>query len=402
MSDLHSSISEFPESGSGKGNLKVAIVHDWLPVYAGAERVLEQMILEYPQAEVFTLIDLIPEKDRSFLGGCPVHTSFIQRLPFSKKHYRKYVFLAPLAVEQFDLTRFDLVLSSSYVVAKAAITSASQLHISYVHSPVRYAWDLQFQYLKELGLEKGIRSWVFRLILHYLRQFDVNTVNRVDHFVANSEFVRQRIRKTWNRDADVIYPPVDVRRFQTSGTKEEYYITASRLVPYKKIHLIAEAFKSLPDQKLIIVGDGPEKGRIQKVAGPNVELRGWVGNEELSLLLQNAKAFIFAAEEDFGIAPVEALAAGTPVLAYGKGGALESVISGKTGRFFDSQSSGSISDAVLNFENNGVHYGADEIRQSVLKFAPEEFRTSLRRLIAKSLQEQHSTGVDQSDQSDQN
>jgi len=360
-------------SASGTRPRRVAIVHDWLPVYGGAERVLEQMIQVFPEADLFSVVDLIPPADRGFLQNKSVETTFIQKLPFSRRHYRGYLPLMPLAIEQFDLSLYDLVISSSYAVAKGVITGPTQVHICYTHSPVRFAWDLQHQYLEQTGMAKRRRGVLVRLLLHYIRLWDVRTSAGVDSFVANSGFVARRIEKVYRRQADaVIYPPVDVDRFQPREHKEDFYLSASRLVPYKRIDLIVEAFADLPGKKLIVVGDGPEMPKLRKVAGPNVCLMGHQPQEVLIDLMQRARGFIFAAEEDFGIVPLEAQACGTPVLAYRKGGALETVIEGRTGSFFEEQTVESLRAGLRRFEAQSFSWR--RCRQQALAFSAERFR----------------------------
>lgn len=365
----------------------IALVHDWLPVYAGAERVLEQMIHAFPSSELYSLIDFIPDDQRDFLQGKSVNTSFIQRLPFSRSKYRYYLPLAPLAIEQFDLMDHDVIVSSSYAVAKGVLTRADQLHISYVHSPIRYAWDLQFQYLRQGGLTSGVRSIIARVILHYMRLFDASSANRVDLFVANSQNVARRIWKTYRRPAQVIYPPVDTNAFSLHEDKEDYYLTMSRLVPYKRIDLIVEAFSQMPDKELIVIGDGPEYARIEKLAGPNVTLLGFQPDEAVQYYMQRAKAFLFAAEEDFGIVPVEAQACGTPVIAYGKGGATETVIPGETGVFFDEQTTDALQDAVNRFEQSAASMEPGRIRENAERFSIEAFRETFHRFVAQSYED---------------
>lgn len=301
---------------------RVAIVHDWLTVYAGAERVLEQMLLALPQADLYSLVDFVPEDARGFLGGRRARTSFLQRLPRARTHYRSYLPLMPLAVEQFDLSGYDLVISSSHAVAKGVLTGPDQLHLCICYSPIRYAWDLQHQYLEESGLTRGVKGAAARLLLHYVRLWDARTANGVDDFIAISGFIARRIQKVYRRDATVIYPPVDTDGFALRPDKEDFYLTASRLVPYKKIDLIVEAFSALPDRRLVVIGDGPEMAKVRAKAGPNVQLLGYQPFSVLKDHLQRARAFVFAAEEDFGIVPLEAQACGTPVIAYGKGGSL--------------------------------------------------------------------------------
>ena len=367
-------------------DVRVAVVHDWLPVYAGAERVLEQILRVVPQADVFSLIDFVPAEDRGFLGGKPVQTSFIQRLPFSQKHYRYYLPLTPFAIEQFDLRAYDVVISSSYVVAKGVLTTPDQLHLSYVHSPVRYAWDLYFQYLDEGGLRRGVRGLAAQLILHYLRLFDAVSADRVDVFVANSNHVARRIRKTYRRDARVLYPPVDTDAFALHEAKEELYVTVSRLVPYKRVDLLVEAFRELPDRQLVVIGDGPEHGRIAALAGPNVQLLGHQPFGVVRQYLQRARAFLFAAEEDFGIVPVEAQACGTPVIAYGRGGVRETVVPGETGWFFERQEAESVRQAVRAFERAQGQFDPAHIRRHAEQFGQAHFLSGFGELLAQAWQ----------------
>ena len=354
--------------------IKVAIVHDWLVTYAGAERVLEEIINCFPEADLFAIVDFVPQKERSFLKDKPVKTSFIQKLPLAKKKYRAYLPFMPLAVEQFDLSGYDIVISSSHAVAKGVITGPDQLHISYVHSPMRYAWDLQHQYLKETVLDRGLKGWLAKRELHKLRMWDLRTANGVDHFLANSRFIARRIWKMYRREATVIYPPVDVDSFTLCEQKEDFFLTASRMVPYKKIDLIAEAFSLMPDKRLYIIGDGPDFDKVKSKAGANVELLGYQPFEVLRNYMQRAKAFVFAAEEDFGIVPVEAQACGTPVIAYGKGGALETVTEGETGLFFDAQTPSSIIEAVKRFEDMKDRFIPSKIREKTLRFSKDRFR----------------------------
>lgn len=360
---------------------RVAIVHDWLVTYAGAERVLEQMLLLFPQAEVFTLLDLLPPEARGFLRGATVHTSFIQRLPVLRRRHRATLPLMPLAVEQFDVSSYDLVISSSHAVAKGVITGPEQLHISYCHSPMRYAWDLQHQYLRESRV-RGVRAWLARWFLHQLRIWDIRTSYGVDAFIANSRFVARRVRKTYNRRAHVIHPPVNVDRFRPGETREDFYLTASRMVPYKRIPLIVEAFSAMPHRRLVVIGDGPDLARVKAVAGRNVEVLGWQPTEVLRDHMQRARAFVFAAEEDFGIAPVEAQACGTPVIAYAGGGVRETVIDGTTGIFFEEQTVEAIRDAVDRFENAG-DLCPRAIRRNAEEFREEVFRDRFARFVLR-------------------
>lgn len=362
--------------------LRVALVHDWLEVYAGAEKVLEQLLNIWPEADVYTLVDFLPEKSRGFLKGKKVHTSFIQKLPFARTKFRNYLPLMPLAIEQLDLADYDVVISSSYAVAKGVITSGNQLHISYVHSPIRYAWDLQNQYLRESGLERGFKSFVARSILHYIRMWDARSAASVDVMLANSRYIARRIEKCYGRKVDVIYPPVDTSAFEFKAEKQDYYVTASRMVPYKMIPLIAEAFTKMPDKKLVIIGDGPDMPRVRAAAGPNVQVLGHQPFDVLKQHMQNAKAFVFAAEEDFGITPVEAQACGTPVIAFGRGGTLETVVEAgvgpsPTGQFFHEQTVPGIIAAVKGFESRHEEFSPQACRANAEKFSVETFASRL-------------------------
>uniref|UniRef100_UPI0010FAB60F glycosyltransferase n=1 Tax=Pseudomonas viridiflava TaxID=33069 RepID=UPI0010FAB60F len=307
--------------------MRIAIVHDWLVSYAGAERVLASLINVWPAADLFAVIDFLNDQDRAHLHGKLARTTFIQKLPGARKHYSRYLPLMPLAIEQLDLSGYDLIISSSHAVAKGVLCGPDQLHISYVHSPIRYAWDLQHQYLQESGLSKGIKGGLARLVLHYIRLWDQRTSNGVDAFIANSGFIGARITKAYRRDSTVIYPPVDTLGFTAQGTRGDFYLCASRMVPYKRMPMIVEAFAAMPDKRLIMIGDGPDLAKAQAIASQvgNVTLLGFQPGNVLLEHMRSAKAFVFAAEEDFGISPVEAQACGTPVIAFAKGGDMETV-----------------------------------------------------------------------------
>lgn len=362
--------------------MKIAIIHDWLTVYAGAEKTFEQILKLYPDADIFTIVDFLPEKDRGFLNGHKITTSFIQTLPFAKSKYRTYLPLMPLAVEQFDLSDYNLVISSSHAVAKGVITGPDQKHICICYSPIRYAWDLQHQYLRESGLDKGIKGWIAKYLLHRIRLWDYRTANGVDHFIAISNFIARRIWKVYRRESTVIYPPVDVEAFELSNQKEDFYLTASRMVPYKKIDLIVEAFSAMPDKKLIVIGDGPDFEKIHSYASSNVTFMGYQSFEVLRDHMQRARAFVFAAEEDFGITPVEAHACGTPVIAFGRGGATETVIDGVSGLFFDKQSVESMCEAVKRFETMEFDY--KNISLHAHKFSIERFTAEIKLFLQKN------------------
>jgi glycosyltransferase involved in cell wall biosynthesis len=362
-------------------NKKIAIVHDFLYCYAGAERVLEQMLEVYPDADLFSLFDFLPPGERDFIRNKNVKSTFIQNLPLARSRHRNYLPLMPLAIEQLDVSEYDLVISSSYLAAKGVITRPDQLHICYCHSPVRFAWDLQHQYLSDVGLTCGLRSLLVRIILHYIRNWDMHTSNGVDLFLTNSHFVSRRISKVYRRRSSPIYPPVDTDYFTLNGARDGYYVTASRMVPYKRIELIVEAFNRMPNRKLIVLGDGPEHRRIQARARQNVKLLGHQGRAVLREHLQKARAFVFAAEEDFGIVTVEAQACGAPVIAFGRGGSSETVVDGVTGVFFRQQSPEAIVDAVNRFENDQVAWDPTLIRAHAQQFNVARFREEFRQFV---------------------
>ncbi|AFY71292.1 glycosyl transferase group 1 [Thalassoporum mexicanum PCC 7367] len=412
-------------------HLKIAVIHEWFVDYSGSERVVEQILKIFPHADLFATVDFLPDRLRGFIQHKKVHATFIQNLPFARTKFRSYLPLMPLAIEQLDLSSYDLIISSCHAVAKGVLTGPDQLHIAYVHSPIRYAWDLQHQYLKESDLERGIKSWLARWFLHQIRLWDCRTANGVDHFVANSNFIARRIQKVYRREARVIYPPVDVAAFSLNqdlakvtdidrhpeqpaqgaiaAIKKDFYLTASRFVPYKKVDLIVAAFRQMPSKQLLVIGDGPNLPQVQALAQncPNITLIGYQPPEKLKTYMQQAKAFVFAAEEDFGITPVEALAAGTPVIAYGKGGVLETVIGldhghaqnlaqeplrsnnrdladgeqielrspkSPTGIFFRHQTVNSLVTAVEKFELSYDEISSACCNQSALRYAPARFR----------------------------
>ena len=357
---------------------RIALVHDWFVVYAGSERVFEQMAALHPGADIFSSIDFLQDSERDFLGGRTPTTSFAQQWPLMRKHYRKWLPLLMFAVEQLDVSKHELVLSSSAAIGKGVITGPEQLHISYVHSPMRYAWDLQHQYLKESGLEKGMSGMMARWLLHRARFWDLRTSNGVDHYIANSEFIAKRIWKVYRRESTVIYPPVDTTMFEPREFKDDFFLTVSRLVPYKKIPIIVEAFKRMPHRRLVVIGDGPDMAKVKAAAGPNVEILGYQSSKALLDYMQRARAFLFAAQEDFGISPVEAQACGTPVIAYGRGGALETIrgknVAHPTGLFFHGQTPEAIIDSVSEFERREGEFTARACRENAERFSIDVFR----------------------------
>jgi glycosyltransferase involved in cell wall biosynthesis len=325
----------------------------------------------------------------------PVCTSFIQRLPFAKTKFRSYLPLFPLAAEALDVSGYDVVISNSHAVAKGVLTGPEQIHISYCHTPMRYAWDLREQYLQERNLDRGFKQWPARYLLQQLRLWDIASSRNVDYFVANSNYIAGRIRKFYGRESTVIYPPVYIQDHEAQISKEDFYLTVSRMVPYKRIPLIAEAFRNLPGRQLVIIGDGPEMSKVQKAAAGagNIKVLGYQPDDVMRDYMKRARAFIFAAKEDFGIVPVEAQAFGTPVIAYGEGGAQETVRGlgeddAPTGIFFDEQSVASLVAAIQRFENNRDCFSAEYCRNNALRFAPErfskEFETFFESCLAKS------------------
>ncbi len=360
--------------------MKVALVQDWLTELGGAEKVFKCIMEIFPEADVYTLTSHDRVINNLMINKAKLKESFIARLPLGRKKYRNYLPLFTKAIESFDLSGYDLIISSSSSVAKGIITNSTQLHICYCHSPVRYAWDLFHQYLNEAGLVGfGIKKWFVRHTLYRLRIWDVISANRVDYFIANSNYIKKRINKVYRREADVIYPPVDTHRFDLCEDKDEYYYTASRLVPYKKIDLIVKAFSKMPNKRLIVAGTGPDYSKIKALAGPNVEMKGFVTNDEMLELMQKAKAFVFAADEDFGIIPVEAQACGTPVIALGRGGTKETVIDGQTGVHFNVQTVESLMEAIDRFDD--MNFDAKVVRVNAEKFSKQRFNKELQEYI---------------------
>lgn len=384
---MPAAVTPFPLAGARR----TALIYDRLDGYAGAERVLEQQILLYPDADVFASVDILRDEDRHFLRGKVPRTTFAQNWRFVRERHRQFLLLLAFAMEQLDLSAYELVLSGSASIAKGVLVGPDQLHISYVHSPMRYAWDLQHQYLREAGLDRGAKGMIARWILHRARLWDLRTANGVDLFIANSEFIARRIWRAYRRHAQVIHPPVDVETFQPRERKEDFYLTASRLMPYKQVPAIVEAFKALPDRRLVVVGDGTEMARVKAAAGPNVEILGYQSTPVLVDLMQRARAFIFAAEEDFGITPVEAQACGTPVIAYGRGGARETIRGldhpRPSGLFFDAQDPPSIAEAVRQFERQQHRIEARNCRESATRFSLQVFRDAYGQFVERAWEE---------------
>lgn len=373
--------------------MRVAIVHDWLYTIGGAEQVLRELLLCYPNADVFTLFDLLKPEDRRKLGYEKSHTSFLQKMPMLRKRHRSYLPLMPIAIEQFDLSGYDLVISSSAAVAKGVLTGPEQVHVAYVHSPMRYAWDLQHLYLKESGYSSGVKGMIARALLHKMRIWDARTAHGPDAMFTNSQFVARRMKKIYGRDAKVIYPPVSLANRDEILPVGNHFLAASRLVPYKRIEPIVRAFNAMPDLELIVAGDGPEADRLKKLAGPNVKFVGFVPDKELRDLMNTARAFVFAAEEDFGIILVEAQSEGAPVLALGRGGARESIAGSgpkQTGMFFENADPQSITDCVRSFIAKEKTISRLDCRQRATFFSAERFRNQFVSAVNEELERFHS------------
>jgi len=365
-------------------DVNVGLVHDWLPTLAGGERVVAEIARMFDHGAIYTLFDFLSQDERIELAGTlPIHVSSLNRLPGVQKYYRYLLLQCTRAIEKFDVTGHDVVVSSSAALAKGVLTSPEQAHVAYVHSPARYAWDLTFEYIDGIdGAGAALKRHLAHSMMHKFRMWDMRTAPQVDKYVANSEFIRKRIWKTYRRDAQVIYPPVDTAAFQLGQDgREDYYFTASRMVPYKQVPLIAKAFSERPNLKLVIAGDGPEMARVRAQAGPNVEILGHVSFDELRLHMQKARAFVFAAKEDFGIVPVEAQACGCPVIALGKGGTAETVrdlsMQNPTGVWFDQQTPESLLQAIDSMEAEHEFLTQENCRQNALSFGSMRFQKEL-------------------------
>ena len=365
-----------------KSVIKYALVHEWLtPKATGGSELVVKEILKHIKADVHALIDFESSNPESYLYGRTIGHTFLQNFPFARNGVQKYLPLLPLAMEQLDLREYDVILSSSHAVAKGVLSSPQQLHICYCHTPMRYAWDLTFDYLNHSRAGKGIPGIFTRYLLHRLRQWDVISANRVDYFIANSHHTARRIWRCYRREAKVIYPPVNIERFPFSSEKQDFYLTVSRLVSYKKIALIVRAFNQL-GYPLVIVGDGPDLPKIRQMAQGNIKVLGAQNDQVVEQYMTQAKAFVYAACEDFGIALVEAQACGTPVIAYGGGGALETVIDIRqdrdqgTGIFFFPQTHQALVDTVETFSGFQHQIKPESCRNQAAKFTPKVFETS--------------------------
>lgn len=374
--------------------MKVAIVQEWLVTVGGSDKVVKAILDIFPDADIYALVAKKEVCDELGIPWEKVHTSFIQKMPLGTKKHRAYLPLFPFAIEQFDLRGYDVVISSSHCVAKGVLTKADQLHICYCHSPIRYCWDMYNEYLEESHLDKGFKSWLVRLMLHPIRQFDAIAGSRVDYYISNSDYVGQRIRKTYRRKATTIHPNIDISNFELCNDKQEYYLASSRLVAYKKIDTIIEAFNQMPDKKLVVIGGGPNLEAYRKLAKDNVTVMGYQPFDVLKDKMQYAKAFVFAADEDFGMIPIEAQSCGTPVIAYGHGGSLETVNGGKTGLFFDEQTPEAIVEAVNRFEAMGSQpFAPADCRQWAEGFSEERFKREIKEFVEVKYVEFKKNGI---------
>lgn len=360
---------------------KIAVVHDWLVTYGGAEIVLEHILHTLPHNELYAIVEYLSDTNRQNLETDKISASFIQRLPFSRRLYWYYAALMPLAVEQFDLRHYDMIFSSSHAVAKGVIVSPDQLHICYFHSPLRFAWDLQPYYFEKFGWRRGIRRLAAALVFHYLRAWDVRGSHSVDVLLANSAFVARRIRKVYGRRALVVPPPIDTERFVPGGSRELHYLTGSFMNPFKALDVIVQAFRQMPGKKLLVFGEGPEAAALKRMATPNISFLGRLSHQDLVSHLQMARALVYAAPEDFGMLMAEAQSCGTPVIAYGVGGAGEIIRTegaGRTGVLFSEQTPQSVCEAVGAFERTEGTIRPEDCRNNALRFAEAHFHRRIR------------------------
>ena len=372
--------------------LNYALVHEWLtPKATGGSELVVREILKHIDADLYALIDFESVNPNSYLYQRKIGTTFLQHFPFARSGVQKYLPFLPLAIEQLDLRHYDVILSSSHAVAKGVLTAPHQLHVCYCHTPMRYAWDLTFDYLHSSRVGRGLPGVWTRHLLHQLRQWDVISANRVDYFIANSKNTARRIWRCYRRPAEVIYPPVEVDRFPFQAQKQDFYVTVSRLVSYKKIALIVRAFNQL-GRPLIVIGGGSELLQLQQVAKPNVQILGWQSDAAVEHYMSQAKAFVYAAYEDFGIAPVEAQACGTPVIAYGAGGTLETVRDLRhhhqgTGILFPHQTEAAIVEAVKAFEQHQKKVEPEILRAHAFSFHPKVFQQRYLTFLEHACQE---------------
>ncbi len=362
--------------------MRVALVHDWLVSCGGAERVLEALIELYPKADIFTsVVDRNKISDK--ISSCNIIPSFLQKIPNASKIYKSLLPLMPIAFEQFDFSEYDLVISSSHACAKGVITPPETLHICYCHTPMRYAWDMYNEYLRIENVGP-IKRLFIAPVMNYLRIWDRASAARVEYFIANSRHVAERIRKFYGRESSIIYPPIDIANFTPSGSVDDYYLTVARLVPQKRVDIIIQAFNK-SGKHLKIVGTGRDAENLKAQAKDNIEFLGYVKDADLNAVMAKCKAFVFASYEDFGIVPVEAQAAGRPVIVYSGGGAKESVILGKTGLVFDDQTSDSLNDSVERFET--MYFDSKDCVDNAKQYDKECFKSKVFEFVTAKLSE---------------
>jgi len=372
------------ESAARVGIPRIAIVHEWLTTLGGSELVLKEMLAVYPEADLFALVDVMAPSNREALAltGRTVRTTWMQRVPGIGRRYRQLLPLMPMAVRGHDLRGYDVVISNAHAVSHRVNVPPGAKHLVHCCSPMRYAWDLREQYLEESGLHRGVTGMAARAMLEWMRRGDYKAAQLPQAYAGISEYIGERIKRCYGRESTVIYPPVDVEYFTPGAEKGDFYLAASRMVPYKKLPIIAEAFaRHLPDHELVIIGDGPEMGRVRAAAGPSVRILGAQPREVLRNYLRRARAFVFAADEDFGILPVEAQACGTPVIAYGVGGARETVREGETGVFFGAQTAEALAGAVREFEAASGRFTAAACRANAERFSTARFRAEFREWV---------------------
>lgn len=367
----------------------IAVVHDWLPVFSGAEQVLKEIMLTVGPQDLYTLFDFLGDADHRQIGAKRIVTSYLDRFPLRDRYYRYTFPFCPAAIESFDLSDYDLVISSSAAFAKGVIVHPHQRHIAYVHTPARYAWDQTFEYLRRTPLSRLPFGPLLRKALFNLRLWDARTAHGPDILLANSTAVQRRIEQVYGRKSLVLAPPVDTDKFGFSPEKDDYFVVASRLVPYKRIDLVVAAFAQMPNRKLIVCGDGPEMSVLKSLAAPNVTFAGHLPRADLIRTIQRAKALVYAGYEDFGIVLAEAQSAGTPVIAYGRGGARDIVTplgeSRPTGHLFDEQTISSLIDGVETFVGRSHEISPEACRDRALLFSADKFRERLARIVDHAL-----------------
>jgi glycosyltransferase involved in cell wall biosynthesis len=378
--------------GPALADARVAVVHDWCPDFRGGERVLARICGRFSNAEVFTLFDFLPARVKEqYFPGVRFHTSAANRLPMVEKYYRSLFFAAPILIEQFDVTGFDAVISSSAAFARGVITRPDQPHLCYVHSPIRYAWDEQFSYLEQGRVGFGPKGVLFRYLLHRLRSWDTRTAHGPDLMLANSSYVRARIRRIYGRDAEVVHPPVAIDELAYVDDKRDYYVSASFLAPYKRTDLVIRAFNEMPSRRLVVVGEGQQSQYLRSLAGPNVSFAGYLPRNEYVSTLAHAKAMVFAGCEDFGIALAEAQACGTPLVAFGRGGAVDIVrpldaAERPTGILFGAQTVAALTEAIDRFERNRDAITPSACRENADRFSERRFDEQIMRAIETAVE----------------